>query len=462
MAHEDKNLSAYQNVFFVGIAGAGMSALAQYLQGTGVQVSGSDRFFNQNPNSLVEKQLQAQGIVCYPQGDSQLGTTCDLVVVSTAIEDSVPEVQAAKERSIPLMRRSELLALICSSKKTIAIAGTSGKSSTAGMLFQILSDGGLDPSVITGAGLTSLIENGLIGNAHVGKSEWLIIEADESDGSIVGYRPYISVLLNIDKDHQEIDELQTLFSVFKANTSYRFITNHANALSAAFSVDPKFDFAFEDSSVGYNAEHFRQEGFIIQFQMRGENFRLKTVGRHNVENASAAIAVAHQIGMPLSAIASSLYNYRGIYRRHQIIGEKEGMVIIDDYAHNPAKCAASLRACQPLGKKLVGWFQPHGYGPTRFLKDDFIHEIAHALRPEDEIWMSEIFYAGGTVVKDISAKDLVEGIKRLGKKAFFVEDRQELLEAMRPSLENADVLLLMGARDPSLEEFGKHVVKSVL
>lgn len=461
MAHLEKNLSAFQNVFFVGIAGAGMSALAQYLQGTGIQVSGSDRFFNQNPHSLVQSQLETLGIVCFLQGEATLVSSVDLVVVSTAIEDNVPEVLIAKERDIPIIKRSELLALICASKKTIAIAGTSGKSSTAGMLFQVLSDGGFDPSVITGAGLTSLIEKGLIGNAHVGTTEWLIIEADESDGSIVGYQPYISVLLNIDKDHQEISELKELFSIFKNNTSFRFITNHSNTLSSEFSVSPQFDFGIEMNSVGYSADNFKQEGFIIQFQMKGEQFSLKTVGRHNVENAAAVIAVAHQIGMPLTSISSSLSKYRGIYRRHQIIGEKNGMVIIDDYAHNPAKCAASIRACQPLGKKVVAWFQPHGYGPTRFLKDDFIHEIANALRAEDEIWMSEIYYAGGTVVKDISAKDLVEGIKTLGKKAFFVENRTNLLDSMRLSLENTDVLLLMGARDPSLEKFGQQVVKSL-
>jgi UDP-N-acetylmuramate--alanine ligase len=131
--------------------------------------------------------------------------------------------------------------------------------------------------------------------------------------------------------------------------------------------------------------------------------------------------------------------------------------VIDDYAHNPAKCAASIAACQPVAPKVIAWFQPHGYGPTRFLRNDFVKEIAATLRPQDEVWMSEIFYAGGTAVKDISANDLITDIKTLGKNAFFVEDRNDFLETARPHLTNDCVLLLMGARDPGLEAFGKKV-----
>ena len=180
---------------------------------------------------------------------------------------------------------------------------------------------------------------------------------------------------------------------------------------------------------------------------------MNSIGQHSVENATAAIAVAHQIGVDLKTCSESLSNYEGIYRRHQILGQKNGVWVIDDYAHNPAKCAASIKACQPLAEKVVAWFQPHGYGPTRFLRKDFVEEIAAALRPQDEIWMSEIFYAGGTAVKDISANDLIEDIKAKGKKAYFVEDRNNLLKELKASLSENSVLLLMGARDPSLEEF---------
>ena len=171
----------------------------------------------------------------------------------------------------------------------------------------------------------------------------------------------------------------------------------------------------------------------------------------------AAVAVANQLGVDLKVCAAALEKYEGIYRRHQVLGKKNGVWMIDDYAHNPAKCAASIEACQPIAPKVVAWFQPHGYAPTKFLRDDFVNEIAQVLRPGDEIWMSEIFYAGGTTTKDISANDLIMGIRALGKNAFFVENREFFLEEARGHLDKNCVLLLMGARDPSLEYFAQTI-----
>jgi len=176
-----------------------------------------------------------------------------------------------------------------------------------------------------------------------------------------------------------------------------------------------------------------------------------------MENAVAAVAVAHQIGVSLEICSKGIEKYEGIYRRHQVLGVKNGVYVIDDYAHNPVKCAASIEACQHIAPKVVAWFQPHGYGPTRFLKDDFIHEISRVLRPDDEIWMSEIFYAGGTAIKNISSKDLIDPMVKNGINAYFIENRIDFLEAVRPHLTNDCVLLLMGARDPSLEFFGKSI-----
>lgn len=432
-----------------------MSAIAQYLKGIGKEVSGSDRYFHPEEYNKTKEQLEQEGIDCFLQDGTGITEKTELVVVSTAIEDTVYEVQKAKELQIPLIKRSELLALIAKSKKTIAVAGTSGKSTTSAMLYQILLDAQYEPSIISGAGLTSIIRQGKIGNAAVGKGEWLIIEADESDGSVVQYEPEIGLLLNIDKDHQEIEELIDLFTIFKNNTKGLFVVNQSNTLAKSLSENKENDFGFENKEAGFSAENFHQEGLSLTFEVLNEKFQMNSLGQHSVENATAAIAVANQIGIALKTCAESLARYEGIYRRHQILGQKNGVWVIDDYAHNPAKCAASIKACQPLAEKVIAWFQPHGYGPTRFLKDDFMEEISSALRPQDEIWMSEIFYAGGTAVKDISANDLVEGIKATGKKAHFVEDRDYLLEALRPELNSGTVLLLMGARDPGLEEFCK-------
>ena len=197
-------INDFKNVFFIGIAGTGMSAIAQYLSGIGKQVSGSDRFFTPNTYNETKEKLELEGIHCFLQNGEGISNKTELVVVSTAVENTVFEVQKAIELGIPIIKRSELLALIANSKKTIAIGGTSGKSTTSAMLFDILKFAGLQPSIISGAGLVSIIRDGKIGNAEVGNGEWLVIEADESDGSIVQYHPTIGLLLNIDKDHQEI------------------------------------------------------------------------------------------------------------------------------------------------------------------------------------------------------------------------------------------------------------------
>jgi UDP-N-acetylmuramate--alanine ligase len=451
----------FKNVFFIGVAGVGMSAIAQYLAGIDKKVSGSDRYFKVGEFNETKEKLEAEGIQCFLQDGSGITADTDLVVVSTAIEDTVFEVQKAKQLNITIIKRSELLALIAQSKSTIAVGGTSGKSTTSAMLFDILDKAGLQPSIISGAGLVSIIKDGKIGNAKVGKGAWLVIEADESDGSIVHYKPKIGLLLNVDKDHQEIDELMSIFGIFK-NNSKKFIVNQSNALATLLSQNMLQDFSSDENAVaGYIAKNFKQEGFNIQFSIRQVQFSINTIGRHNMENALAAIAVANQIGVDLETCASSLKNYEGIYRRNQVLGNKNGVWVIDDYAHNPVKCAAAIRACQPVAKKVVAWFQPHGYGPTRFLRNDFVKEIAAALRPQDEIWMSEIFYAGGTAVKDISANDLITDMKAMGKNAFFIEDRNRFLQSVSSHLDKNTVLLLMGARDPGLEAFSKSVFDSL-
>jgi UDP-N-acetylmuramate--alanine ligase len=458
-----KGINAYQHIFFIGIAGTGMSAIAQYLAGTGKSVSGSDRYFVAGQFNDTRTKLEADGVQCFEQDGSGISNQTELVVVSTAIESTVPEVQKAIALGITILKRSEVLALIAASKKTIAIGGTSGKSSTSAMLFDILKRAGMSPGIVSGAGLVSLIRNNKIGNAAVGNGDWLIIEADESDGSIVQYHPEIGVLLNVDKDHQEMEELIQIFSTFRDHTKSRFIVNQGNQWSAKLSKNVLHDFSgHPDVPAGYQATHFRQEGMKVQFSINGYPFEMKTVGRHNMENALAAVAVAHQLGVSFETAAEAILQYEGIYRRHQVLGESNGITLIDDYAHNPVKCAASIHACQPIAPKVIAWFQPHGYGPTRFLKDDFIEEIAKALRPDDEVWMSEIFYAGGTATKDISANDLIEGIKAKRKKAFFVADRNHFFEAVKERLSNPSVLLLMGARDPSLEAFALSVRDSLI
>jgi UDP-N-acetylmuramate--alanine ligase len=456
------DIGNFKTVFFIGIAGTGMSAIAQWLAGNGKQVSGSDRYFLPGVLNDTREKLEALGILCFLQNGEGISSAIDLVVVSTAVEDDVPEVQKARLLNIPIIKRSALLALVAASKKTIAIGGTSGKSTTCAMLFDILQYAGLNPGIISGAGLVSIMKEGRIGNAKSGSGEWLVIEADESDGSIVQYKPEIGVLLNVDKDHKEMDALIEIFGEFRENTKQLFIVNLAHTGARQFSQNSVNDFSTNPSfPAGYQASGFRQEGLAISFKINGVDFTLNTVGKHNMENALAATAVSCQLGIDLKICADALKSYEGIYRRHQVLGIKHGVLLIDDYAHNPVKCAISIQACQEIAPKVIAWFQPHGYGPTRFLRHDFVAEIGRILRPADEIWMSEIFYAGGTTTKDISAGELINDLKAIGKSAFFAEDRNDFLETVRSHFTNDCVLLLMGARDPTLENFAKQIWKQL-
>lgn len=447
-----------QRFYFAGVAGAGMSAIAQYLSGSGKTVLGSDRLFNGNEHTHIRQQLIAANIICYDQQQAHITADDEVLVVSTAIEASNPEVAKAQELNIPIITRAQLLAQICAQKQTIAVAGTSGKSSTAAMLFHLMSNCGIDASLITGAGIITLIQQGKIGNCHVGQSDWLIIEADESDGSLVQYEATIGLLLNVDKDHKELDELNDIFNTFRQKTRQTFIVNQSHPIAKTFSTQQGFDFGLGTSLDG---EDFEQKGFNITFKVQGISLSIPLIGQHNMENALATLAVAKVVGIELRAAAEALRSYPGIYRRHQLLGKVKGITVIDDYAHNPAKIAASIRACKPVAAKLIAWFQPHGYAPTRFIRKELVEEICAALQANDEIWMSEIYYAGGTTVKDISAGDIINDLKQNGMNAYFVPDRQQLLTEMLPHFTDDCVLLLMGARDPSLEDFGKDLYEEL-
>ncbi len=443
------------NFFFIGIAGDGMSAVAQYLSGIGKKVSGSDRQFSSHNKTYRQKQLEKEGIKCFPQDTSGINDQTEIVIASSAIEPSVPEYQFAVQKNIPIYMRSDLLAAVSKTKKTIAVAGTSGKSTVAAMIYHIMQFAGIQPSLITGAGLIDIQIYGKIGNAVAGKGDYLIIEADESDGSLVKYDPNIGIILNIDKDHKELSELSNLFSTFANNTNH-LIVNNDTERTKALSVKKKNNFGFSRSS-GFRISNFKQIGFEIIFTINGIDFKLPLIGKHNAENSAAATAACSLAGIPEEISADALKSYKGIFRRHQIIEDLNGITLIDDYAHNPAKLAASIRACQFRARRLIVWFQPHGFKPTKFLQHDFVNEIVSALRDEDEIWMSEIYYAGGTVERNITSDELIQEIRTKGKKAFFIKDREMFPYKIKNELKYGDIILLTGARDPSLKDFAEFV-----
>ena len=450
------NIEHYQNYFFVGIAGTGMSAIAQYIKGIGKHVSGSDRLFNKENKMLIQEQFERAGIDCYFQDGSGITDKTQVVVVSTAIEESNVEYEKAKIQGIPIIKRSELLAAISSVKKTIAVGGTSGKSTTTAMIFHILQENKFSPSLITGAGLSVLQLQGLPGNAWVGESEWLVIEADESDGSIINYIPEIGIVLNVDRDHKEFDELLHLFQTFKNNIRGKFIINDDYPLIKNISQNTANDFG-TSAGPGFVATDFKQEGFYIKFKINKVAFSLPVIGKHNMENAAAAVAACYAVGVSLQNASIALKTYEGIYRRTQLVGEKNGVFVIDDFAHNPAEVAAAIKTCQMIGKKVFAWFQPHGYGPLRFMHHELTEKAIEILRESDYFIMSDVYYAGGTVNKDITSDVVINAVNQKGKKAILVADRKNLAEKINNLSTKGDVVLLMGARDPSLGDFAKQV-----
>lgn len=451
-------ITSYNRYFFVGIAGTGMSAIAQYLQGIGKHVAGSDRLFNQDNKMLIQEQFEKQGIQCFFQDGSGITAQTEVVVVSTAIEESNVEYQKAKALGIPIMKRSELLAAISLSKRTIAVGGTSGKSTTTAMIFHILQENGYAPSLMTGAGLTALQQQGLPGNAWVGKSDWLVIESDESDGSIVNYHPEISVVLNVDRDHKEFDELMQLFSTFKAHTRGTFIVNQDHSMIKTLSQSAANDFG-TSGNIGYIGKDYQQTGFQIQFILNNVPFKIPVIGKHNMENAMAATAVAGAIGIPVEKSSKALESYVGIYRRTLLVGEKNGVYIIDDFAHNPSEVAAAIKACQQISERVIAWFQPHGYGPLRFMHEELAERVSETLRDNDCFIMSDVYYAGGTVNRDIGSEVVINAIQCKHKSALYIPNRSNLPSLLNGMVQPGDVILTMGARDPSLSEFAVRVLE---
>ena len=455
------NLQTYQSFFFVGIAGTGMSAIAQYLRGLGKTVTGSDRLFGNSSKSALQQQFEAMGITCVPQDGKGITSDIDLVVVSTAIEETNIEYQKAVELGIPIAKRSAVLAAISNEVKTIAVGGTSGKSTTTAMIFHILQQAGLQPSLITGAGLTELQEQGLPGNAYKGEGEWLVIEADESDGSIVGYTPEIGIVLNIERDHKEADELLELFSTFKNNTKGAFIVNADNALSASLSANSEYDFTTCGAKAGNKGSSFKQSGFSISFKINGSSCKVPIMGAHNMENALAAFSACSCVGVDKSTIIKALASFRGIYRRTQLVGEKKNnkQYVIDDFAHNPSEVAAAIAACQLVSPRVVAYFQPHGFGPLRFMHAELSQEVAKVLRNDDIFLIGDVYYAGGTVNKDISPTVVSTAIIKEGKQAIFVGNKQGALAEMITKAQDNTTFLIMGARDPQLDQLGKELLK---
>ncbi|MEW5801927.1 MAG: Mur ligase family protein [bacterium] len=480
---------------FVGVGGSGMSSLAQVLAARGVRVSGSDRNYDLGINLPLFDWLSSFGIQLYPQDGSGVTPDLEALVVSTAVEESIPDVARARQLAVPVRKRADVLADLLNTSYGIAVAGTSGKSTVTGMIGHILTQAGWDPTVINGGAMKNFPLDGRPNNMRLGSADVIVAEVDESDGSIVNYCPGLAVITNISKDHKDIPELQTLFGIFASQTKEKVVINADCPNSAALNLSPDHVIPFSLKEVSpFKAHHLHLEPFGSTFECQGQLFHLQVPGLHNIYNALAAIATVSHLGIPPASIQEGLDSFQGISRRFDLIGEvicrgevwsegetgsqeegrgegrarREGggrgksirrIRVIDDFAHNPDKIAATLKAAALLNSRLIVVFQPHGFGPTRFLKDELVESLAKGTSDQDVIFLPEIFYAGGTTTRDISSLDLARAIAARGRDARYGESKDAILKPLVEETRPGDTVVVMGGRDDTLTLFCRKVVQ---
>jgi UDP-N-acetylmuramate--alanine ligase len=464
--------------FFCGIGGSGMLPLALILRAKGVTVAGSDRALDQGRTAPKFEFLKSQGIALFAQDGSGVTDARQIVVASAAVEETVPDVQAARRVGATMLGRAELLSdLFNEAPQSIGVAGTSGKSTTTGMIGWILKATGRDPTVMNGAVMMNFVSPDVpFASSLVGESGIFVSEVDESDGSIARYTPTVAMVNNISLDHKSMDELRALFRDYTAKAKVA-VLNLDNDETAALipTARQAITYSLSNSSADLVARDIQPAPHGISFEVdsRGDaekaekaqtsapprlRVNLKVPGRHNVANALAALAAAHAVGVSLEDAARALEDFRGVRRRLEVVGTANGITIIDDFAHNPDKIAATLATLHDFPGRLLVMFQPHGFGPLGKMKTEFIDGFARGLGKGDVLIMPEPVYFGGTTTRDVASEDIAAGVRASGHMAFAFTDRAasgaKLLELAKPG----DRIVVMGARDDTLTTFAQDLL----
>ncbi|HOP19350.1 MAG TPA: Mur ligase family protein [Amphiplicatus sp.] len=458
--------------FLCGIGGSGMLPLALILRAAGHAVEGSDRALDQGRTGAKFEFLKSKGIALHPQDGSGITSAEQTLVASAAVEDTVPDVAAARRLGAQRMTRAELLAqLFNAAPVSIGVAGTSGKSTTTGMIGWILHEAGKKPTVMNGAVMKNFVTpKALFASALVGDGGIFVSEVDESDGSIANFDPSIAVLNNISLDHKTMDELRRLFGEFVAKSDVAILNldnDETKALSASIVAGRKRTYSLGDSSADYLAANISPRPFGISFDVieraSGEraNVALKMPGRHNVSNALASIAAANAAGVDFVFASHALESFAGVKRRLEFIGEKSGVIVIDDFGHNPDKISASLKTLHEFPGRLIIMFQPHGFGPLKKMKDEFVACFAENLQTDDILVMPEPVYYGGTTDKSVSSDDIAVGVSAAGRRAKAFQTRSECGDFIVSEARSGDRIVVMGARDDTLSEFAGELLSRI-
>jgi UDP-N-acetylmuramate--alanine ligase len=454
-------MSKNKSYFFCGIGGSGMLPLANIVRDGGAQVAGSDRALDQGRLSPKFEWLKSLGIDIFPQDGSGLKSADQILVASAAVEDSVPDVAKAKELGCARMTRAELLAeLFNAAPRSVAVGGTSGKSTVTGMIGWILTDAGLDPTIMNGGVMKNFVSDGTpFASARVGHGGVFVSEVDESDGSIALFRPEVAVLNNISLDHKSLDELRQLFGDF-ARTAKRAVWNaddiESVALLAPMNLGDAISFGFTDRA-DVRAVDVVEMPLASRFTLKanGQSWpvTLQVPGRHNISNALAAIAAALALDVPLAQAVHGVGRFAGLARRFDIVGIAGGITVIDDFGHNPDKTAATLATLKAFPGRVIAFFQPHGYGPIRVMGSELAAVFAKHLNRDDHLILCDPVYFGGTVDKSLGSQSITDAVVAAGKQAEYIPSREECGNRIVELAQSGDRIVIMGARDDTLSAF---------
>ncbi len=444
-----------------------MLPLAIILKGLGYTVSGSDRSYDQGRTPEKFDWIKKQGITLHPQDGSGITDAITSVVISKAVEDTVPDIAAAKAQKIPILMRADVLIDFFNRAGTrIAISGTSGKTTTTGMIGFLLKEAGMDPSVMNGGIFRNYAKENPYSTAFVGGGDVFVTEVDESDGIdiVTQYEPDIAIIHNITLDHQPMDELRKMFSGFLARTKTAILNADDDGV-----MELAKDFKGRIVTYGDKGD-LRASGYIphpdgteatIQDKSGEARVKLKLPGQHNISNALAAIAVGRALDLPLQKCCDILSRFEGIRRRMEVVGTKNDITVMDDFAHNPDKIAATLSTLREFPGRLHVFFQPHGFGFLKVVGAELAESFAEHLGKDDVLYMVEPFYAGGTVDRSVGSAQIVADIVRRGRDARLAEGRDEVKAGLLASVRPHDRIIVMGARDDSLSGFARDILAAL-
>ncbi len=441
-------LKGKKHIHFIGIGGIGMSGLALILSDMGIKVSGSDI----KPNHLTQKLIE-RGVKIY-SGHKALNVEndVDLIVYSSAIIPKNPEYALAQEKGIPIVQRAKILAELMDTKKGIAITGAHGKTTTTSLISLILKRAGLDPTIIIG-GVVDFID----GNACLGKGEYLVAEADESDGSFLNLHPFYEVITNIDREH--LDYYHSLEEVITAH--HEFINNLKSGGCVFCGADDENiktllkDIVKEVVTYGLSTsrdfypDNIAMTENIAEFNclFRGEKLgkvNLNIPGLHNIVNALAAVALSHKIKIPFNQVAAALSEYKGAGRRFQIKNSGNDIMIIDDYAHHPTEIKATLEAARGWkNRRIISVFQPHRYTRTKYLKEEF----GKCFSLTDHLVITDIYAASEEPIDGVSSRDIYEKVLESGHKNVYYLPKDKIISHLLKVIKPTDMVLILGAGD---------------